>query len=144
MSEVFVFDSGALGAMAQDDPRMRRLLRDIVRDGGVIRVPSVVLAECYGDPRYHPRYDRALDALGGAERAVVATSISIAKEAGRILRDAGMHETIDAIVVATAAVFRSPATVVTGDASHIQDLACCVPHDVGVIQLNELPGGGSL
>ncbi len=47
-----------------------------------------------------------------------------------------MHETI---VVATAAVLRSPATVVMGDASHIRDLACCVRHDVGVIQLNELP-----
>ena len=65
--------------MAEDDPRMRRLLRDIVRDGGVIRVPSVVLAECYGDHRHDPRYDCALDALGGAERAVVATSIAIPK-----------------------------------------------------------------
>jgi hypothetical protein len=139
LSELFIFDSGALGALAEDDPRMRRLLRNIVRDAGTVRVPAVVLAECYGDPRHDARYDRALNALGGSERVVVDTSTRIAKEAGRILRSAGMRETIDAIVVATAAVLSPLATVVTGDQHHIEDLACCVTADIGVIQLNELP-----
>ncbi len=139
MSELFVFDSGALGALADDDPRMRGLLRNITRDGGMVRVPAVVLAECYGDPRHNTRYDRALNALGGAERAVVDTSLRIAKEAGRILRSAGMKETIDAIVVATAAVLSPIATVVTGDETHVEALACCVDGAIGVIQLNQLP-----
>lgn len=139
MSELFVLDSGALGALADDDPRMRRLLRNITRDGGMVRVPSVVLAECYGDPRHNARYDRALNALGGAERVVVDTSLTIAKEAGRILRSAGINETIDAIVVATAAVLSPISTVVTGDETHVEILACCVEGDVGVILLNKLP-----
>lgn len=139
MSELFVFDSGALGALAEDDPRMRRLLANIVRDAGVVRVPSVVLAECYGDTRYNARYDRALNALGGAERVVVDASTDIAKEAGRILRSAGSRETIDALVVATAAALSPVATVVTGDQRHIDRLVSCASAVIGVIQLNQLP-----
>jgi hypothetical protein len=139
LSDVFVFDSGALGVLAADDPRMRSLLGNIVRDGGVIRVPSVVLAECYGDPRHNTGYDRALNALGGSDRVVVETTAVIAKEAGRILRDAGMTETIDAIVVATASLSGPRASIVTADEAHIQALVCSVSHDIGVVQLNDLP-----
>ena len=139
MSELFVVDSGALGALAADDARMRRLLQNIARDGGFICVPVVVVAECYGDSRHNALYDRALKALGGAERVVVNTTIEIAKEAGRILRAADMKETIDAIVVATAALSPVTATIVTSDQSHIEDLVCCVERDLGVIYLNELP-----
>ena len=138
MNELFVLDSGALGALAVDDARMRRLLANIVRDGGFVRVPAVVLAECYGDPRYDARYDRALKALGGTERVVVDTTAVIAKEAGRILRAAAMKETIDAIVVATVASAPMRATIVTADASHVEDLVCCVDRDLGVIFLNDL------
>ncbi|MDP9024272.1 MAG: hypothetical protein M3N13_02705 [Candidatus Eremiobacteraeota bacterium] len=138
MNELFVLDSGALGALAVDDSRMRRLLANIVRDGGFIRVPAVVLAECYGDARYDARYDRALKALGGTERVVVDTTAAIAKEAGRILRAAEMKETVDAIVVATVASAAIRATIVTGDASHIEDLICCVEREIGIIFLNEL------
>jgi hypothetical protein len=118
---------------------MRRLLQNIVNDGGFICVPVVVLAECYGDSRHNARYDRALKALGGAERVVVDTTIAIAKEAGRILRAAGMKETIDAIIVATAASSPMRATIVTGDQSHIEDLVCCVERDLGIIYLNDRP-----
>ncbi|HEY6233630.1 MAG TPA: hypothetical protein VIW69_00830 [Candidatus Elarobacter sp.] len=138
MNELFVLDSGALGALAVDDARMRRLLADIVRDGGFVRVPAVVLAECYGDPRYDAGYDRALKALGGTERVVLDTTAAIAKEAGRILRAAAMKETIDAIVVATVASAPMRATIVTGDASHVEDLVCFVERDLGVIFLNDL------
>jgi len=139
LNDLFVLDSGALGALAVDDSRMRRLLATIVRDGDVIRVPAVVLAECYGDSRYDARYDRALKALGGTERVVVDTTAAIAKEAGRILRAAEMKETIDAIVVATVASAPVRATIVTGDASHVEDLVCCVERDLGIILLNDLP-----
>lgn len=139
MSEVFVLDSGALGALAVDDARMRRLLANVARDGGLIHVPAVVLAECYGDARYDARYDRALKALGGTERVVVDTTAPIAKEAGRILRAAGLHETIDAIVVATAARHGMRATIVTGDERHVEDLLCSVEGDLGLIYLNDLP-----
>lgn len=139
MSELFVFDSGALGALAEDDPRMRRLLANIVRDAAIVRVPSVVLAECYGDVRHNARYDRALNLLGGVERVVVDASAEIAKEAGRILRSAGSHETIDALIVATATMLSPVATVVTGDQRHIDHLASCASRAIGVIQLNDLP-----
>jgi hypothetical protein len=139
LSELFVFDSGALGALAEDDPRMRRLLANIVRDAAVVRVPSVVLAECYGDTRYNARYDRALNTLGGVERAVIAVSTDIAKEAGRILRTAASRETVDALVVATAAALSPVATVVTGDQRHIDRLVSCALGTIGVIQLNQLP-----
>jgi predicted nucleic acid-binding protein len=142
LSELFVLDSGALGALASDDPRMRRLLANIVRDGGFICVPAVVLAECYGDPRHDARYDRALKALGGADRVVVDTTTKIAKEAGRIMRSAGMKETIDAIVVATAALNPMRATIVTGDERHVEGLACCVEQDLGIIYLNDLQSEG--
>jgi predicted nucleic acid-binding protein len=141
LSEVFLLDSGALGALAEDDPRMRCLLEAIVRDGGSVRVPVIVLAECYGDARYNARYDRALTALGGADRCVVAVTPDIAKEAGRIRREAGFAkpETVDAIVVAAAASFRGNRTIVTGDSAHIELLACCVEPDIGIIYLNDLP-----
>jgi hypothetical protein len=139
LSELFVFDSGALEALAEDDPRMRRLLANIVRDAGVVRVPSVILAECYGDTRYNARYDRALSALGGVERVVIDVSTDIAKEAGRILRSAGSRETIDALVVATSAALSPVATVVTGDQRHIDRLVSCASGMIGVIQLNQLP-----
>jgi hypothetical protein len=138
LSELFVLDSGALGALAVDDPRMRRLLANIVRDGGFIRVPAVVLAECYGDARYDAHYDRALNALGGTERVVMDTTAAIAKEAGRMLRAARMKETIDAIVVATVGSAPARATIVTGDASDVEDLVCCAERDLGIIFLNDL------
>ncbi|MDQ6943849.1 MAG: hypothetical protein M3169_15215 [Candidatus Eremiobacteraeota bacterium] len=118
---------------------MRRLLGNITRDGGFICVPVVVLAECYGDTRHNARYDRALKALGGAERVVVDTTMRIAKEAGRMLRAADMNETIDAIVVATAAASPMRATIVTSDESHVEALVCCVERELGVIYLNDLP-----
>ncbi len=117
---------------------MRRLLANIVRDGGVIRVPAVVLAECYGDSRHNAGYDRALKALGGAERVVVDTTAEIAKEAGRLLRAADMNETIDALVVATAASSPLRATIVTGDERHVEGLVCCAERDLGIIYLNDL------
>lgn len=138
MSELFVVDSGALGALASDDARMRRVLHNIARDGGFICVPAVVVAECYGDSRHNANYDRALKALGGAERVVANTTIDIAKEAGRILRAAGMKETVDAIVVATAALSPERATIVTSDRSHIEELVCCVERDLGIIYLNDV------
>jgi predicted nucleic acid-binding protein len=139
LSELFVFDTGALGALAQNDPRMRRLLWIIARDGAIVRIPSVVLAECYGNARHNAGYDRALKALGGMERAVVDVSATIAKIAGSVLRAAGSKETIDALVVATAVVLNPVATVVTADQRHVDRLAGCAPAPVGVIQLNQLP-----
>lgn len=120
---------------------MRRLLEVIARDGGSVRVPVVVLAECYGDARYKANYDRALNALGGAERCVVAVTPHIAKEAGRIRREAGFAkpETVDSLIVATAASFRCRRTIVTGDSTHIELLASCVEPDIGIIYLNDLP-----
>jgi len=139
LSELFVLDSGALGALASDDARMRRLLQNIAGDGGFVCVPVVVLAECYGDARHNAQYDRALKALGGAARVVADTTLEIAKEAGRILRAADMNETIDAIIVATAAMSPMRATIITGDESHVEDLVCCVERDLGIIFLNDLP-----
>lgn len=110
-----------------------------MRDGGTVRVPSVVLAECYGDARHNARYDRALNVLGGIDRAVIDISATIAKEAGRILRAARMRETIDALVVAATAVLSMPATVVTADESHVERLAHYTAGTIGVIQLNSLP-----
>lgn len=118
---------------------MRRLLWHIAREGASVRVPSVVLAECYGDVRHNVGYDRTLKALGGVERAVVDVTATIAKVAGSVLRAAGSKETIDALVVATAAVLSPIATVVTGDQRHVDRLASCAPTAVGVIQLNLLP-----
>ncbi len=139
MSELFIFDSGALGGLADNDVRMRRLLWNIARDGGTVRVPSVVLAECYGDARHNARYDRAVNALGGTERAVIDVSAAIAKVAGRILRAARSSATIDALVVATAVVLSPLATVVTADQRHVERLAESAPGRVAVIQLNRLP-----
>ena len=139
MSELFIFDSGALGGLADNDVRMRRLLWNIARDGGTVRVPSVVLAECYGDARHNARYDRAVNALGGTERAVIDVSAAIAKVAGRILRAARSSETIDALVVATAVVLSPLATVVTADQRHVERLAGSAPGRVAIIQLNRLP-----
>lgn len=139
VGEYIIFDSGALSALADDDPRLRALLRTIARRRGLIRVPSVVLAECYGDPRHDAGYDRALRVIGGVERVTVGASIPIVKEAGRILRDARMIETIDAIVVATASLGPRRAVVVTGNGSHMVALACCARGEVGVVALNDLP-----
>jgi hypothetical protein len=55
------------------------------------------------------------------------------------LRAARSHETIDALVVATAATLDPTATVVTADERHIDRLAGCAPGAIDVLQLNRLP-----
>jgi len=139
LSEVVVFDSGALGALADDDPRIRALLRRIVEEHAVVCVPVVVLAECYGDQRYDVRYDRALDALGGFT-SVVDLTARTAIDTGRLRNAAGLPgtETIEAIVVATAASYPR-ASIVTANVRHVRPLAACSERSLGLIDLNRLP-----
>jgi predicted nucleic acid-binding protein len=138
LTEFFVLDSGALGALADNDPRMLRLVETVIERHSMFEIPAVVIAECFRDDPRDANYNRVVKALGGFERAVVAVDWKIAKAAGRLLRESQLSETIDAIVVATAER-HAESTVVSGDERHVERLVVCTKNDVGFIALNQLP-----
>jgi|SRR5882724_2943633 len=126
MIATYVFDTGALIAAERRKERAVRFLR-LVRIGrGRILVPLAVVAEWW---RGHS--DVREEILAASQ---VVASLGAAKAAGIALgriRDVHAKLTIDAIVMATAAL--ADAIVVTGDPDDFQKLA---PHFPGVAVLS--------
>lgn len=116
----YVFDTGALIAAERGKERASRFLR-LVRVGRArILVPLPVVAEWW-----RGRTDVREELLAASQ--VVAT-VGIAQAAGVALSRSGdgrANLTIDAIVMATAAVF--DAIVVTGDPRDFEKLATHFP-----------------
>lgn len=110
-----VFDSGPLIGLERREARARSWLQVAIEDGFVPRVPAVVLAEAW-------RGGRRSASLASALRAcdVRATDEPVARAAGELIAAAGRGATIDAIVVATAAL--EGADVLTGDIDDLTPL----------------------
>jgi len=139
MIERIILDSGALGALAQGDPRMRAVMARSVRTGSFFEIPTVVIAECLRDQTQNDvRYHRILRELGGIHRATVPLDHRIAKAAGLLLHKANLRATIDAIVVATAERHEC-ATIITGDKDDISYLAAGAHAEITVLLLKNIP-----
>jgi predicted nucleic acid-binding protein len=118
-----VLDSGAIIALARDDPVARAVLSVAVRRGLPVFVPAVVVTETVrGTPRDAP-VNRILAAVG----EVVAVDEPLARSAGGLLgstsSDAGAA---DALVVATAAA-AGGGVLLTGDPTDLGRLARDLP-----------------
>ena len=116
----YVFDSGALIAAERGKERAVRFLRLVHAGRARIVVPLPVIAEWW-----RGRSDAREEILGACE---VVASVPAAKAAGIALarlRGIGAKLTIDAIVMATAALTNS--VVITGDVHDFTRLSAHFP-----------------
>jgi len=112
-----VFDSGAVTALAKGNIEARSFVREALKSGHGVVLPSVVVAETTrGTPRDAP-IDRVIK-----HATVVALDLKLARMAGRLLHGARSKQTIDAIIVATADLAPGSA-ILTGDERDITALA---------------------
>jgi predicted nucleic acid-binding protein len=122
----YVFDTGALVSAEKGKERASRFLR-LVRSGRArILVPLPVIAEWW-----RGRTDAREEILAASQ---VVASVAAVKAAGVALgrmKDIHAKLTVDAIVMATAAL--AEAIVVTGDTNDFERLA---PHFPGVAVLS--------
>lgn len=117
----YVFDTGALISAERGKQRVARFLR-LVRIGRArIIIPLPVIAEWW-----RGRTDAREEILAAAE---VVGSLAVAKAAGialAALKDVDARLTVDAIVMATAAL--TDAIVITGDPADFKTLSRHFPH----------------
>jgi predicted nucleic acid-binding protein len=118
-----VLDSGAVVALAADDPAARAVLTVAVRRGVPVLVPAVVVTETVrGTPRDAP-VNHVLAAVG----EIVAADERLARAAGGLLGSTGSNAgAVDALVVATAAS-SGGAVILTGDPRDLGRLARDLP-----------------
>lgn len=129
-----ILDSGALIALAKGDTRARAYLQQALRLGILIEVPAVVLAETLrGGARDAPIH-RVLNAV----QRIVDTSANHGRKAGELLGSAQSKATIDAIVVAHAAL-AGHSCVLTGDPDDLRKLADASTQTVQIEVLSDLP-----
>ena len=122
----YVFDTGALIAAERGKPRVARFLQLVHAGRARILVPLPVIAEWW-----RGRSDVRDELLGASE---VVSSVAAAKAAGVALgrlKDVQAKLTVDALVIATAAL--ADAMVVTGDPRDFDRLAAHFP---GVVVLS--------
>ena len=122
-----ILDAGAVIALSRADPRARAALAAAVEAGANVSIPSVVVAETVRGVAEDAPVNRVLKAVGDIDSA----GEGVGRTAGRLLREAGMSATVDAIVVATA-VEAGGAVVLTGDPDDLGALAG--PHREVVIE----------
>ncbi len=117
-----VLDSGAVIAWQRGRPSVWARVTQAVRRGTPIVIPAVVLAECLrGGPR-----DASIRRLLAAGRvSVVGARIALA--AGRLLGEAKMNATVDALVAAEA-IRGGPCVVLTSDPADLRALIGKRPH----------------
>ena len=117
-----VLDSGAVIALAAGKPRARATLAEALDRRAAVAIPAVVLAEVTrGSPRDAP-VNRLVKAVEEVPPATEAT----ARLAGRLLGKAGRDDTVDALVVAEAAL-DGGTVVLTADAKDLTALAADLP-----------------
>src|SRR5579871_4723385 len=114
-----ILDSGAVLALARQEPRARAALAAAWEAGGEVVVPAVVVAETVrgSGPRDAP-VNRVLSAVGN----VAAATEGQARIAGSVLAGAKSSATVDALIVAEA-VARRGGVVLTGDVGDLTQLA---------------------
>ena len=123
MIQRYVFDTGALISAERAKERAAKFLRLVHSGHARILIPFPVLAEWW-----RGRTDDRERILGASE---VVASVPAAKAAGIALgrmRDVNARLSVDAIVMATAAL--ADAVVVTGDPTDFEKLAAHFPRVV--------------
>jgi len=112
-----VFDAGALIAFERGNPRMRALVREMMRTGTKLVVPAGVVAQVFRDRRRQV----ALNALLDQESSVVPVmDRTLAEAIGTLCGRVGTSDVVDASVVLVAR--RERATVVTSDSGDLRAL----------------------
>jgi predicted nucleic acid-binding protein len=120
-----ILDSGAVIALARNDPRARSVLRAAHEAGVELLIPSVVLAETVrGEAR-----DAPVNVVIKAVGEVIPATEAIGRLAGGLLGTSGSSETIDALVVASALAVGGGA-ILTGDEDDLALLAAGHPEVV--------------
>ncbi|HZD37570.1 MAG TPA: PIN domain-containing protein [Actinomycetes bacterium] len=104
-----ILDTGAVIAWQRQRPHVVRYLTELMARSLPVVVPAVVLAECVrGGARDAPIH-RLL-----ASVRVTSVGARVAIAAGRLLAEAGMDATVDALVAAEA-IRGGPCLVLTSD-----------------------------
>jgi predicted nucleic acid-binding protein len=110
-----VYDTGALLAAERDDRTMWAVHRRGLDRAGQAVVPAVVLGQAWqGGP--HPQLSRLLKGC-----FIESFDENAGRAVGRLLRDTGTSDVVDAHVVLTA--LRYQAAVLTSDPTDLQRLA---------------------
>jgi len=125
-------DSGALIALSRGHDRVRRWLRNAIRDGAMVQVPAPVLAETLrGGPQDVAVY-RILNSISDEDELGVPLSARAARDAGERLGRTGYgpEKAIDAMIVACARANGADA-ILTQDPKDMRALAA----DLLVIEL---------
>ena len=117
-----ILDSGAVIALARQDARARAALTAAWEVGAEVIIPAVVVAETVRGTARDAPVNLILKAVGNVAGATEGT----ARTAGSLLGRARSTATIDALVVAEAAV-RGGGVVLTGDAEDLGVLANAHP-----------------
>jgi hypothetical protein len=114
MSDVVVYDAGALLAAERNDRRFLVRHSRLVGHEDRLLVPAPVLTQVWRGGQRQVTLVRTLRACD-----IVATTEAIARSAGVLLARSRTSDAVDAIVVATALTERA-ALVVTGDPEDLQ------------------------
>jgi predicted nucleic acid-binding protein len=117
-----VLDSGAVIALAAGKPRARARLEEALERRAAVVLPAVVLAETTrGGPR-----DALVNRLVKQVEEITPATEATARLAGNLLGSAGRNDTVDALVVAEAALWRNT-VILTTDARDLSALAADLP-----------------
>ncbi len=108
--ERLILDSGAVIALARNDPRARAVLTAAWEIGADVSIPAIVLAETVRGAADDAPVNRVIEAVG----RVLPVDEPIGRTAGSLLAASGTNATVDAVVVASALAVGG-AVVLTGD-----------------------------
>lgn len=115
MSVPYVYDTGVLIAMENNDRRVWLRHHLALEQGRVIHVPAVVVSQAWRDPRRQVRLSRALSSCH-----VVPIDVNTAKAVGVLCGQAGVSDVVDATVVVVATALH--AMIWTSDPDDINRL----------------------
>ncbi|MGH3992064.1 MAG: PIN domain-containing protein [Pseudonocardiaceae bacterium] len=122
-----VYDTGALLAAERGDRTMWALHRRCLDRAGLVVVPAVVLGQAWrGGPQ--PQLSRLLPGC-----VIEPFDENAGRAIGRLLRDAGTCDVVDAHVVLTALRYR--AAVLTSDPDDLQRLAAATKVQLRLYQV---------
>lgn len=121
-----ILDAGAVIALARGDARARGHVARAVRAHLTVHIPSVVVAETV---RGRGPRDAAVNRVIASVDDVIDIDEGIARDGGALLGASRSAETIDALIVASAARFGG-GRILTGD---VEDLKRLARHTANVI-----------
>ena len=123
--ERLILDSGAVIALARDDPRARAVLTAAWKIGADVSIPAIVLADTVRGSGEDAPVNRVVKAVG----QVLPVDEPVGRTAGSLLAASGTNAAVDAVVVASAMAVGG-AVVLTGDPDDLGPLAAGHPQVV--------------